>query len=151
MEISVSDVDEDDLMSCAGLYVTTFREQPWNEEWNIDDAFDRLNDFLATPKSICIKAISKNKIRGFLFGDVQQWNGSIYYYLKEACVGIKDQRKGIGRALIAELESVLIKRGVSKIYLITQRDSIPSLFYSGLGFSENKNMMVLSKDVDSNG
>ena len=65
MEISVSGIDEDDLVSCAGLYVATFREQPWNEEWNVDDAFDRLNDFLATPKSICIKAISKNKIRGF--------------------------------------------------------------------------------------
>ncbi len=52
---------------------------------------------------------------------------------------------------MAELESVLIKRRVSKIYLITQRDNILSLFYSGLGFSENKSVMVLSKDVDSNG
>ena len=32
------------------------------------------------------KEVHKENISGFLFGEIQQWNGDKYYYLKEICV-----------------------------------------------------------------
>jgi ribosomal protein S18 acetylase RimI-like enzyme len=148
MEIIFSDIDEDDLVGCSELYVATFRDSPWNEEWSTEDAFERLSDFLASPKSIAVKAIHNGNICGFLLGQLQQWNGATFYYLKEICVSYALQRRGIGKSLMGKLEEILTENGVSRIYLITQRDSVPSGFYSSLGFSENQNVMVMGKQVE---
>jgi aminoglycoside 6'-N-acetyltransferase I len=148
MEILFSDIDEDDLVDCSELYVATFRASPWNEEWSTEDAFERLSDFLASPKSIAVKATHNRNICGFLIGEIQQWNGASFCYLKEICVLNALQRRGIGKSLIGKLEEILAENGVPRIYLITQRDSVPSDFYSALGFSENKNIMVMGKQVD---
>lgn len=148
MEIIFSDIDEDDLVGCSELYVATFGDTPWNEEWSAEDAFQRLSDFLASPKSIAIKAIHNANICGFLFGELQQWNGGTFFYLKEICVNNAQQRRWIGKSLIGKLEETLTENRVSRIYLITQRDSVPSSFYSSLGFSENQNIMVMGKQVE---
>lgn len=79
MEVAISNINEDDLVGCAELCVTTFREPPWNEKWSTEDAFERLNDFLGCPKSIAVKAVHNGDICGFLFGEIQQWNGVALY------------------------------------------------------------------------
>ena len=65
MEISFSDIDVDDLVGCSELFVSIFKEPPWNEDWEVEDAFERLGDFLACPKTIAIKAESGGHICGF--------------------------------------------------------------------------------------
>ncbi len=147
MEVVFLCIDEDDLVACSELYAKIFREPPWSEEWSTENAFERLSDFLACPKPIAIKAIYDGGICGFIFGGIEQYNDAAYYDLKEICVSTTLQRKGIGKGLMGKLEKVLGENGVSKIHLITQRDSIPSNFYASLGFSENKNMMLMGRSV----
>jgi len=147
MEVIFSNIDEDDLAGCSELYVATFREPPWNEKWNEEDAFERLSDFLTGPKSIAIKAVYNGIICGFIFGKIEQYNSATYYNLKEICVSSAVQRKGVGENLVRELEEILRKNGVEKICLITQRDGAPSSFYTSLGFSEIQNMMMMGKPV----
>lgn len=147
MTVSYIQLDEDDLINCAELYVSIFKQAPWNEEWSHDDAFERLGDFLACPKSIGIKAVYEKKIVGFLLGEVQRWNGANYFYLKEICVANKLQRQGIGKLLMAKLNQKLSEIKVERIYLITQRSSIPSEFYSSIGFSSNESVVVMGKPI----
>jgi ribosomal protein S18 acetylase RimI-like enzyme len=147
MEVKLSNIDEDDLIACSELYVTVFREPPWNEVWSTEDAFERLSDFLACSKSIALKAVKDREICGFLFGKIQQCNGVTSYDLEEICVSNTIQRHGIGKRLVGTLEKILTKKGVSSIYLITQRDSVPSNFYSALGFTENQSLMVVGKKI----
>ena len=147
MKVIFSYIDEDDLVACSELYAKTFREPPWNEEWSTENAFERLSDFLSCPKSIAIKAIYDDEIRGFIFGEIEPYNGDKYYNLKEICVSATLQRKGVGKGLMKKLGKILEEDGVSKIYLITQRNSIPSSFYASLGFSEVKKMMLMGKLV----
>ena len=113
----------------------------------MEDAFERLSDFLAAPKSLAIKAMRNGNICGFLFGKIQQWNGVAYYDLEEICVSNTIQRQGVGKSLMDKLEKTLIEKSVSRIYLITQRNSDPSSFYSALGFSENQSLMVMGKKI----
>jgi ribosomal protein S18 acetylase RimI-like enzyme len=148
MKILFSTFDEDDLVVCSRLYVATFRDPPWNETWNEEDAFERLSDFLACPKSIAIKAECDGVLCGFLLGESQQWNGASFYYLKEICVANNAQRKGIGKNLMQKLEEILREKGISRIYLLTQREGIPSRFYSSLGFIESQTIIVMGKAVN---
>ncbi|VAW87249.1 hypothetical protein MNBD_GAMMA18-1554, partial [hydrothermal vent metagenome] len=58
------------------------------------------------------------------------------------------QRQGIGRGMIKKLGEILKENGVSGIYLITRRRGIPPSFYSSMGFSENKDVMVMGKSIE---
>ena len=149
MEFKFSSINEDDLVGCSELYVSTFRESPWYEDWNIEDAFERLSDFHANPKSVSIKAMRDGVICGFIFGKTQQWNGAMYYDLEEMCVSSYFRRQGVGTSLFGKLEDALTEIGVSRIYLVTQRESVPSSFYSALGFSENQSLMIMGKNTGS--
>ncbi|MCU7877604.1 MAG: hypothetical protein KZQ84_12540 [Candidatus Thiodiazotropha sp. (ex Lucinoma borealis)] len=70
MEFIFSNIDEDDLVGCSELYVAIFRDPPWREEWCTEDAFERLSDFLSSPKSIAIKAVHNGDIM-----NLPQFNG----------------------------------------------------------------------------
>ena len=72
MNLELTDIDEDDLVECAELFVTTFKELPWNEKWATDDAFDRLASLLGCPNTISAKTISNGHIHGFLIGEVHR-------------------------------------------------------------------------------
>ena len=50
MKITFSDIDHDDLVICSELFVSIFKEPPWNEAWDIEDAFERLNTFFSSKK-----------------------------------------------------------------------------------------------------
>lgn len=146
--MEIKKLENDDLVECSRLYASIFKEPPWNEEWSIEDAFERLSDFQACPNTVSLKAVNNGQIIGFLSGEIQKWNGAHFYYLKEICVSGKNQRKGVGSALIGNLTMSLKSQGVSRIYLITQRGSIPSSFYSSLGYTENSSIMVMGKSVE---
>ena len=148
MEIEIDNLDEDGLVECSELYVSTFKEAPWNEVWSTEDAFERLSDFLACPNTISLKATQNSQISGFLIGEIQKWNGAYFYFLKEICVRGHDQRKRVGSSLIENLTVILKNQDVSRIYLITQRNSIPSSFYASLGYSENSRVMIMGRSVE---
>ncbi len=148
MELVFSTIEEDDLVDCSELYAATFREPPWNEGWNMEDAYERISSYLSHPKSVAIKVSANEQICGFVFGKIQQWNSYTSYDLEEMCVSKAFHRKGIGKALIAELEASLMEKGVSKIYLVTQRASIPSYFYSSLAFSEERDLIIMVKSLE---
>lgn len=147
MEIEFSSIDEDDLPSCAELFVASFREAPWNEQWSIADASERLSGFLSHPNAIAIKASYNGFLCGLLFGEIQQWNGARSFYLKEMCVGSSLKRKGIGTRLMHHLEGMLVESGISRIYLLTQRQGAPADFYSSLGFRMNESVVVMGKPL----
>ncbi len=150
MEYECFPLNEDDLVECAYLFVNAFKHEPWNEDWDFKDAFRRLSNFLSPPYSIGLKVVGKNGIQGFLVGEMEQWRGAQSFYLKEICISKKRQRSGLGKELMDALQNDLLKRGVSRIYLITQRESVPELFYKSLGFETNGSLHIMGKSVKEN-
>lgn len=147
MKITFSDIEHDNLADCSELFVSIFKDPPWNEDWDINDAFERLSSFLSFPKTIALKAEFEGRICGFLIGEIQRWENSDVYYLKEMCVTSSMQRQGIGKAMMAQLVEILKEKQIIQIYLITQRESVPSMFYSSLEFKENQSIMVMGKQI----
>ncbi|MCX4029148.1 GNAT family N-acetyltransferase [Endozoicomonas sp. SM1973] len=143
-------LDEDDLVECAQLYVNTFKDEPWNEDWDLEDAFNRLHNFLTPPYSIGLKVVNESEIQGFLIGEIEQWRGSQSFYLREICISKKMQGLGLGKKLMHTLNNELIAKNVSRVYLVTQRDTTPESFYRALGFKTNDKLIVMGKSVNIN-
>jgi aminoglycoside 6'-N-acetyltransferase I len=143
-------LDEDDLVECSHLFVNTFKHEPWKEDWDIDDAFKRLSNFLSSSYSIGLKVVNEDEIQGFLVGEIEQWRGYQSFYLKEMCVSKNMQRSGLGRELLRVLQIELAKNGISRIYLITQRKTIPEKFYKSLDFITNDSLIIMGKSIEAN-
>jgi aminoglycoside 6'-N-acetyltransferase I len=150
MNFDILPLNEDDLVECSHLFVNTFKHEPWEEDWDIDDAFNRLSNFLSSSYSIGLKVVNEDEIQGFLVGEIEQWRGYQSFYLKEICVSINMQRSGLGRELMRVLQLELMKKGISRIYLITQRKTVPEKFYKSLDFATNDSLIIMGKSIEEN-
>jgi aminoglycoside 6'-N-acetyltransferase I len=135
------------LKECADLFVSVFSHAPWNENWEIESAFNRLEDFYNMSMSHSVVAILEDQIIGFAIGYIETWNQGKSFYLKEICVKPTKQRSGIGTKIMDVLSQNLVNLGVNKLYLLTARDSPASEFYSKCGFCHNSPIIMMSKTL----
>ncbi|WP_344509771.1 GNAT family N-acetyltransferase [Dactylosporangium maewongense] len=137
----ISALTEQDLGSCASLYVATFNAPPWNESWRVEDATRRLGDFLATPRAhgVGLRA-PDGELLGFAIGHLERSGAEDHFLLQELCVRPARQRQGHGSALLGALADR--KPDVRHWYLLTARDSDAALFYEKNGFRPAPRMAV---------
>ncbi len=143
MEIGQLELSQ--LSSCGDLFIEAFKTPPWNEQWEIAAAIDRLTRAYETPGGYSVVAIEDGAILGFLIGVVERWYEGYHYQVKELCVGVAYQRRGVGKHLIDALQSALASQGVTRIYLLTMRHSAAETFYAQSGFMPSSELVVLSK------
>jgi aminoglycoside 6'-N-acetyltransferase I len=131
------------LISCAALYAAVFSAPPWNELWTESAANIRLQETFATPGFIGLGCYVDDQLQGFAIGQCEEWLNNKQFYLKEMCVNTTMQGKGIGKKLLLKLKEVLQQQSVSKIYLLTMRDSPAQHFYAAQGFISSDKMVVM--------
>jgi N-acetylglutamate synthase-like GNAT family acetyltransferase len=78
------------------------------------------------------------------------WPDGYYLNTSEICVSINMQRSGLGRELMRVLQLELMKKGISRIYLITQRKTVPEKFYKSLDFATNDSLIIMGKSIEEN-
>jgi ribosomal protein S18 acetylase RimI-like enzyme len=143
--MKLTSIKPEDLTQCADLFVTVFNNEPWNEHWQPSAVLARLTDIFHTPGFHGIAAFNETVIVGFALGYIEQWDQQRVFYLKEMCVKTDLQRQGIGAKLIEYLERDLKQRSISKIYLLTARDSLAEAFYRKAGFYVSAKMIMMAK------
>ena len=136
------------LSQCAELFIDAFSTPPWNERWAPTAAVDRLTDAYQTPGAYSLVAIEEGAILGFLIGAVETWYKGYHYQVKELCVGVSYQRRGVGKALIETLQQRLSGKEVTTIYLLTMRHSVAETFYLQNGFTYLSDRIVVSKALN---
>ena len=136
------------LSQCAQLFIDAFSVPPWNERWAPAAAVDRLTDAYRTPGAYSLVAIEEGTILGFLIGAVETWYKGYHYQVKELCVGVSYQRRGVGGALIEALQQGLSGKEVTTIYLQTMRHSVAETFYLQNGFTYLSDRIVVSKALN---
>ncbi len=144
MGVSYSELAAEDLEECAAVFVEAFASPPWGQNWSLSSALERLKSLYGNESSIGCKATAHERICGFVIGEVEQWNSSQLFMIKELCVAVSQQRRGIGRQVIEMLLNEL-PPNVEKVYLLTDREGPAKLFYESLGFSTNENAVVMGK------
>ncbi|WP_182526570.1 GNAT family N-acetyltransferase [Nocardioides dongkuii] len=129
----ISVMTPDRLDACAELYVEVFRAPPWDETWRLEDARQRLSDFLGAPRSrgLCL-AGPDGVLLGFALGRRERYQDEDHFLLQEMCVRPDQQGQGHGSALLEALTADLAD--LRHWYLTTMRDGPAAAFYARHGF-----------------
>ncbi|WP_125152318.1 GNAT family N-acetyltransferase [Clostridium rectalis] len=147
MEECIEEFKYKDLKECIYLFIDAFKSEPWNDKWDFNTAFKRLEDIYYTPKFNGLVYKIDNKIVGVIMGNYEQWYEGMYYNLKEFFVDKTIQGRGIGSKMIDILERELKERGIKSIQLLTIKNHKTEGFYMNNGYKSQKYIINMSKNI----
>ena len=139
------DIGVSDLVEISYLYMEAYNQSDWNELWDINIAYTRLQEFFSSKTVFGIACLHNNSIQGVLIYELTSWDNGMQCEIKEVFVSPSNRHKGIGKALFAELEKRCEKKNVVSYSLWTaDNDSLIS-FYTKMGFSINNHIIQMTK------
>lgn len=147
--MEIVQVKESTIDSHAALLVEVFSQEPWCESWAVENAHDRLLCYQNSPYFLGLSAIVNDELIGFLFGNFEPYQKSSQYIIKEMCVKTKNQRTGVGKKLLSELNSLLKKSNAATSYLLTRKGSPAESFYLNSGYLLSESMGLYFNETKS--
>ncbi len=148
--MKIRPLEKVDLPTCAELFAQVFCAPPWSESWDTPTVMRRFDDCWRTPGFFGLLAKNEEQIVGFALGQVEQWVTNRHFLLREMCVALEMQRRGVGSQLMQALEDHLREAGVGRIVLHTARESDAQTFYDRCGFHTSARMVMMSKRLTLN-
>lgn len=120
MNLRIADLSPDDqtaIRQAAELLTVAFREH-WPESWpDMDSALEEVR-MLLDPAHICRAAFDEGGTVVGWVGGLPEYDGNVWE-LHPMVVRPDLQRRGIGRALVADLEARVLERGGLTLHLGT--------------------------------
>lgn len=140
--ISIKEMDDKSVMLCAALYQNAYKDEPWNEEYQIDEVTDYLCRFINSKTKKAYMLLVEDKIIGVALGLVVPCINSDYFRLEDICVATEYQRRGFGGQFIQLLSEHLVSENCDSILLGTQKEYPSHHFYIKNGFCEIDSVLL---------
>lgn len=122
MEFKV--VETPDFLELAHVMKASYAEAPWNENWTDEKALRRVQAILGNFQALGIAAVDGDgKIIGGALGYVDPYADYDMFFVSELFVTPHWKRKGVGKALLQQLEEELLLRHIHVIQLISIEDN----------------------------
>ncbi len=131
-ELSVSSIEE-----IKTLFAEIFTNEPWNDDWSDENQLHNyILDLTGNRNSLAIGLFEDDEFIGMALGSIKHWYTGTEYYIDEFCIKSQKQGKGIGTKFLAMVEKFVEEKGISHIFLQTER-TVPAFeFYKKNGFTE---------------
>lgn len=131
-ELSVSSIEE-----IKTLFAEIFTNEPWNDDWSDENQLHNyILDLTGNRNSLAIGLFEDEEFIGMALGSIKHWYTGTEYYIDEFCIKSQKQGKGIGTKFLAMVEKFVEEKGISHIFLQTER-TVPAFeFYKKNGFTE---------------
>lgn len=143
MQIDVMDINDIDLV--IPLYIDHYNNYE-DGCWTETTAKRRIRQVLNTEGSYSlIMKDSNGVVCGFVMGYFKQYDDIIGYTLEEILISHKEQNKGLGSTLLAELESRVKEAGASCIELQAVKDEMHERYYGKAGYRDARNFVMKVK------
>ncbi len=130
----IRDMIVDDIPQLEKLY-----RQFWGEESSIETMNKQFEKLLKNESHIFLGAIENNKLIGSVMGVIC---GELYgdckpFLVLENMIVDKNYRnRGVGKALVSELEKIAANRDCSQVIFVTERNRVDAVkFYESTGYS----------------
>ncbi|MFZ5644685.1 MAG: GNAT family N-acetyltransferase [Bacillota bacterium] len=124
----------DDIPELAQLY-----KQFWNEDSYVEKMYIQFNKYCKTGTHVMLSVIEKDRLIGSVMGVIC---GDLYgtcepFMVLENMIIDKNYRnKGVGKALIYELEKIADEKNCTQIILVTENNRIAACkFYESAGYN----------------
>lgn len=140
-------LDETHLKECSLIYIDTFNEEPWNDNWTEVSSYIRLDEIYRTPGFIGLMVIENESVLGAVFGNLETWFEGYMYNLKEMFIKKSEKGKGVGSMLFKHLEDELKNHEVTSISLFTSKGDFTEKFYLKNGCVTEDDMIMMCKDI----
>ncbi len=142
--MKVRKMRKSDIFRCIPLFISSFSESPYKEEWSGGRARKRLVDLFLDAKDYCLVAEEKSVI-AFLFSRKQTWDDGVHIFVEDLAVSSEFRRKGVASLLVKELERVAKLRKVASIDLAVNTHSAALNFWKKMGYARYGYVLMKKK------
>jgi len=136
-------IKESDFDMCAKSLIETFKEEPWNENWTYPQAFDRIEEMMASRMSRGYVITLEDTVVGMCIGRIMTYMDFKELWVDEFSVNPSVQGQGVGSHLIDYVNSELKKENVTNMALTTEKGFPAVTFYEKNGFKVKENVVFM--------
>ncbi len=128
-------VKRSEIVKIVPLFINSFSESPYSENWESDQAMKRLTKAFMAGREFCLLAEENGRIVGFAFSRVQAWDDGLHVFIEDFAVDPKYRNKGIGSMLVGKIEELARAKGFTAINLTANFKSDAMSFWKKQGYS----------------
>lgn len=132
-----------DLEEIAEIYRVESAKKPYGTKYSRASALKDVSELI---KEDLYVAVEKEKIIGFVSSHVIQSNKK-HAYIDELWIRHNYQGKGAGKKLMEFVEDMYVKRGISKIRLVTKIKANAYGFYKKLKYGDSVDTVFMDKKL----
>ena len=137
---------EERMEEYVRIFLGAFGGEPWNEPWTAQQAAARLEGYLRSPAGYGLCAEVDGQIAAFILGQFEPYYDGLRFYIQEFCCAAPG--KGVGTALLCELERRLKEQGVGRTYLMTIHGEATEGYYQRRGYvTDPENIWMYKTDL----
>lgn len=136
-------VKKSDYEAISKLMMKAFKKPPWNETWNFQNAYQRIEQLDDGKYTRCYVYLLDDQIVGVLCGKLVTYVQSLDLMIEDFYIDPDCQRMGLGSKLMDAVIKELPE--VDNFSLITGRDFYSVSFYQKNGFEVMESQVFMNK------
>jgi len=137
----------DHLERYGVIYAEAFSGEPWNDNWNVDDATIHVRELLENRQSFGLEYIIDGEVAGFILGTSMLFHYGRTFEINDLAVARKYQRQGIATLLLEAFMREMKAQGIKALHLITAGEGVLPRFYERFGFKKEEVVVLMGKEL----
>lgn len=135
---------KEDIDIAAQLYIEVFAAPPWNEQWQIGWATERIQTVVDSPGFLGYVYEEEKSIFGAVIARTNSFRGKLELEIVELFVSPPKQSMKIGSNLLTTIEESARQKGYSYSILLTGNRTPAFDFYLKLGYKARSHLSFLA-------